>query len=126
MTQLTIDARELAGEVMWKADGEGDLIPLADAICNLASEVDRLDTMVRDLQVSEVDRQFVKPWRVEVHPDVAEKFIAAAIADGAKLVADVALVTLDRRVPNPDELAGTFRLALQWAYAGMGGDVDGF
>ena len=50
---------------------------------------------------------------IDVHPDVAEKFIAAAIKDGAV-------------IPNPPELAGAFRLALQWAYARLGGDVERF
>lgn len=51
--------------------------------------------------------------RLEVHPDVARKFVAAAIADGA-------------RIPNPPELDGAFRLALQWAFARLGGDVERF
>ncbi len=57
MTQLTIKARELANEVMLKANGEGDLIPLADAICNLASEVDRHDRMIRGLLEADLSRQ---------------------------------------------------------------------
>lgn len=48
--------------------------------------------------------------RLEVHPDVGEKFIAVAMTNGAS-------------IPNPSELDGAFRLALAWAYARMGGDV---
>lgn len=51
--------------------------------------------------------------RLHVHPDVAERFVKQAIEDGA-------------RVPSPRELDGAFRLALQWAYDRMGGDVRAF
>lgn len=50
---------------------------------------------------------------VGVHVDVAEKFVTQAIEDGAS-------------VPNPPEIDGAFRLALAWAYARMGGDVERF
>lgn len=67
----------------------------------------------RPIRSQRADRESMFGDRLRTHPDVAAKFIAQAIEDGAT-------------VPNPAELDGAFRLALQWAYARMGGEVRNF
>lgn len=66
-----------------------------------------------DSRAARANRESIITARLQVHPDVAENFIGQAIKDGAT-------------VPRPAELDGAFRLALQWAYARMGGDVRRF